>query len=499
MSVLSRSVATLLAALIIGSVFSFTPTFVSAVDVPIAAPDAFGGTEGVPLLVPLPGVLANDDDGDGGGFAPLTAVTLVAPPSIPGVFSLGNDGSVSFTPTDTDFSGDVTFTYTVTDDETFTSFPATVTMTFASTNDEPVAHDQTLEVIKNVASSSVLSATDVDGGAILTYGITTQPTKGVVSVNPATGEFTYTPDADSVSGDSFTWQTHDGIASSTVDGVVTINVIEVENTLELCSNGTNNDADADTDLADSDCSSFIPEIGISFIVVSNTGVVATTSDSALLDGATTTGATTTATVGAHTVSAIPLAGYAVVIAGDCAADGTVTLATGGSYHCVITYTQSGTPEPAAEEKKPANGPISTMGPSFGMISNFSGSVLGASTTTVATSTASTTLPELPVGCTPMLSGFFRKEKMENDLDQVKKLQQFLNDKIEANLPLTGEFGPGTDAAVKQFQTKYAEQILSPWGITAPTGFVYLTTQRWINLMSCASLDIPMPKLVPYQG
>lgn len=113
--------------------------------------------------------------------------------------------------------------------------------------------------------------------------------------------------------------------------------------------------------------------------------------------------------------------------------------------------------------------------------------------------ASTTLPELPAGCTPMLKGFMRNARMgmNNDSDEVMKLQQFLNDKVQANLPITGEFGPLTDAAVKKFQETYLEEILQPWGITSGTGFVYLTTQRWINLMTCPKLDLPMPKLVPF--
>ncbi|TSC61211.1 MAG: hypothetical protein Athens041674_845, partial [Parcubacteria group bacterium Athens0416_74] len=63
-----------------------------------------------------------------------------------------------------------------------------------------------------------------------------------------------------------------------------------------------------------------------------------------------------------------------------------------------------------------------------------------------------------------------------------------------NLPLTGFFGLLTENAVKAFQLKYSEQILAPWGITQPTGYVYKTTQRWINLSHCSSLNIPMPDL-----
>jgi hypothetical protein len=113
--------------------------------------------------------------------------------------------------------------------------------------------------------------------------------------------------------------------------------------------------------------------------------------------------------------------------------------------------------------------------------------------------ASTSLPELPAGCSPMLKSFMRADKQgfDNDSSEVMKLQKFLNEKVAVNLPITGEFGPLTDAAVKKFQESFMDNILSPWGINEGTGFVYLTTQRWINLMSCPNLDLPMPKLVPY--
>lgn len=446
------------------SVYAFSPIVARAVLSPNAAADSYNMLEGASLTISAPGVLANDDDGDGG--APGTNITaaLAEAPSIPGAFSLGNDGSISFTPTDPEYNGPVTFTYTVTDNDDFlTSTPATTTITVGAVNDTPTSANQSVTTGIDIATSSSLSATDTDSVDVLTFATTSDPTHGTLTLDVATGAFTYTPEASYVGSDSFTWQAFDGAASSS-DATVSIVVLAE------------------------------PMFGISFIVVSNNGVVATTSDTALFDGATTTGATTTTAVGSHTLSAIPLAGYTITISGDCAADGTVTLEGGESYHCVITYTQSGSPAPAAEEKKPANGPISDLGPFFGAITNFNGLVLGASTTA-----ATTTLPELPVGCTPLLTGFFRRSMTEYDPEQVRKLQQFLNEKIGANVPLTGEFGSATDAAVRAFQLKFAEQILDPWGIRLATGFVYLTTQRWINIMSCSSLAIPMPELVPYHA
>jgi peptidoglycan hydrolase-like protein with peptidoglycan-binding domain len=83
---------------------------------------------------------------------------------------------------------------------------------------------------------------------------------------------------------------------------------------------------------------------------------------------------------------------------------------------------------------------------------------------------------------------------KNDTAEVKKLQKFLNDELKTSLPINGIFGKQTDAAVRKFQAANVPQVLTPWGITDPTGYVYKTTQRWINLTYCSTLNIPMPEL-----
>jgi uncharacterized repeat protein (TIGR02543 family) len=130
------------------------------------------------------------------------------------------------------------------------------------------------------------------------------------------------------------------------------------------------------------------------------------------------------------------------------------------------------------------------GPIVGSFGLGGGQVLGASTSTVGQVLSASTCS------TPLLSTYMRTGKA-NDSAEVKKLQQFLNDTISAGLPLTGVFGPLTEAAVKNFQKKYADQVLTPWGLKQPTGLVYLTTRRWINLLYCQSLDIPIPTLMPW--
>ena len=89
-------------------------------------------------------------------------------------------------------------------------------------------------------------------------------------------------------------------------------------------------------------------------------------------------------------------------------------------------------------------------------------------------------------------------KYLNTSEQVKKLQLFLNANLGTSLPITGYYGPLTQAAVNRFQTKYHTEILLPWvplGLPTeftPTGYVYQATWRWINLIECPSLNLPIP-------
>jgi hypothetical protein len=132
-----------------------------------------------------------------------------------------------------------------------------------------------------------------------------------------------------------------------------------------------------------------------------------------------------------------------------------------------------------------NGPVGGNGPIAGSFGGSGGgSVLGASTTS---------LPELPKTCTALLHTYMRMGR-KNDTDEVKKLQQFLNEHMDSHLTVNGFFGKDTDTAVRAFQKKYQPQVLTPWGIQDSTGYVFKTTQRWINMLNCSSLNIPMPQL-----
>lgn len=120
-------------------------------------------------------------------------------------------------------------------------------------------------------------------------------------------------------------------------------------------------------------------------------------------------------------------------------------------------------------------------------SQFSGGqVLGAST-------------ETPF-CEPYLKSFI-KFGGQNDPEEVKKLQTFLNQFFETNIPVTGFYGTTTLEWVKKFQSHENDAVLTPWSIAGhptngPTGYVYKTTQRWINILKCPDTvgNSPIPSL-----
>lgn len=85
-----------------------------------------------------------------------------------------------------------------------------------------------------------------------------------------------------------------------------------------------------------------------------------------------------------------------------------------------------------------------------------------------------------------LRDFLRRD-WKNDPIEVLKLQSFLNVFEGENLSYTSVFDGATFQAVSRFQNKYFDDILKPWGHTAPTGFVYILTKKKVNEIYCNSL------------
>lgn len=89
----------------------------------------------------------------------------------------------------------------------------------------------------------------------------------------------------------------------------------------------------------------------------------------------------------------------------------------------------------------------------------------------------------PAVCEPYITTFMRRGQ-SNDAKQVLRLQSVLKTFENMEVAETGEFDAISEAAVKAFQLKYADEVLTPWGIQEPTGYVFLTTRKKLNEVYC---------------
>ncbi|NMB67708.1 MAG: ExeM/NucH family extracellular endonuclease [Chloroflexi bacterium] len=166
--------------------------------------------------VPVGSLLAGSDaDGD-----PLT-FTLGSGPAN-GTLVLNADNTFTYTPA-LDYFGLDGFTFTVSDGRGG-SDTGTVSITVTPINDNPVADELSFTIEENTVLNASVTASDVDGDT-LTYGISSGPTDGLLSLDPATGAFTYTPLADWQGTASFIFFVSDG-NSGWDSATVSIHVIE---------------------------------------------------------------------------------------------------------------------------------------------------------------------------------------------------------------------------------------------------------------------------------
>lgn len=183
---------------------------------PVAMDDSYDVVEDGSLIVPAPGVLANDS-----GSAALTATLVGAVTS--GDLSLNADGSFSYTPL-ANYSGGASFDY-VANDGVQDSTVARVNIEVTPVNDAPVAQGDDYQVnqdaVLSVPAPGVLANdTDVDGD-VLQALLQTATSQGSLSL-AADGSFTYTPNADYSGPDSFSYIADDGNGGES--GITTVNI-----------------------------------------------------------------------------------------------------------------------------------------------------------------------------------------------------------------------------------------------------------------------------------
>jgi VCBS repeat-containing protein len=194
-----------------------TLTVTSVNDAPVAAATATASTpEDTPLTSALP--TGSDVDGDPLTYALGTGATH-------GTVVVNPDGTYTYTP-DAGYNGPDSFTYTVCDAASLCDTSG-VTLTVTPVNDAPSTPAAvTFTTPQDTAHGGTLpSATDPDGDA-LTYGTTTAPAHGSVTVGPD-GTYLYTPAPGYSGPDSWGYEVCDATAcaGNTVSVTVTPAVV----------------------------------------------------------------------------------------------------------------------------------------------------------------------------------------------------------------------------------------------------------------------------------
>ena len=161
-------------------------------------------------------LLANASDADGNTLS-VTGLTASS-----GTLSNNGSGTWSFTPAANDDSS-VTLSYSVSDGSLSVATSASLDLT--PVNDAPTATNGSASGDEDTVITGSLAATDVDS-TTLTYSIVNGPANGTLTLDAATGVYSYTPSSNFNGTDSFTFKANDG----TVDGnvaTVSLNVASV--------------------------------------------------------------------------------------------------------------------------------------------------------------------------------------------------------------------------------------------------------------------------------
>jgi len=198
-------------------VFYAAPTVNSP---PTAQPDLYTTTRNVPLNIAMnAGLLANDSDVDGDPLSVLLVTSVTH-----GALSLNANGSFSYSPT-TGYTGSDSFSYRASDGQSNSAVAIVTISVMAAPNRPPAALADQYTTTKNIsliigAGAGVLANdSDADGdGLVAIPG--TSVSHGTLSFN-ANGSFNYTPAANFVGSDTFSYRVSDGKATSAVT-VVTI-------------------------------------------------------------------------------------------------------------------------------------------------------------------------------------------------------------------------------------------------------------------------------------
>jgi VCBS repeat-containing protein len=197
------------------------------------------------LPAPIADALALDEDTSGtsqvqpndpDGLDTHTYAVETSP--LHGSASVSATGLVSYSPA-ADYHGPDAVVVRVTD-SLGGSATATVDVSVSPVNDAPSAQAGTLTTAEDTPGSGSLAAVDVDGDP-LTFSLVTGPSAGSVSLDPATGSYTYTPLPNASGADGFTFRASDGTADSVAAVTVTVTPVNDPPTASVAPLGIDED------------------------------------------------------------------------------------------------------------------------------------------------------------------------------------------------------------------------------------------------------------------
>jgi hypothetical protein len=176
----------------------FVPVVAPSNRAPVALANSLSVPEDTQLTVVLTGTDADNN--------PLTYSVVNAPTK--GTLS-GTAPNLRYTPA-ADATGADSFTFRAYDGSLY-SAAATVSINITAVNDAPVANARSVTTNKNTALPVVLSGSDKDSFT-LTYSVVANPTNG--RLTGTAPNLTYTPNANYVGADQFTFRVNDGALNS---------------------------------------------------------------------------------------------------------------------------------------------------------------------------------------------------------------------------------------------------------------------------------------------
>jgi len=183
-------------------------------DAPVSADQNLTTPEETPIAGT---VVASDVDGDTLSYSISSTATN-------GTVTLNPaTGAFVYSPS-ANYNGSDKFVVTISDGQGGTT-TSTITIGVTPVNDAPVSGNQNLTTPEDTAISGQVLATDADGDT-LTYSLSSNSSNGSVSLNPATGAFVYTPNANYNGSDSFVVTVSDGNGGTTTS-TITIGITPV--------------------------------------------------------------------------------------------------------------------------------------------------------------------------------------------------------------------------------------------------------------------------------